>query len=266
MTTLRGTVKKLRHPRPFLGAVMAAVMIGFAAAPTPQTSSTAPTPVVVEYDHPLGAPAPLAAPSTSFAFLHTNTDGTPVRYDPCRAIHYVTRAANEPEGGPQIIKDSIAAVSAATGLVFIDDGATTEAPSPSGRPGFQPKRYGDRWAPVLIAWATTAEEPGFPDTEIAAYGTGGSQSWGLPDSEQVYVTGQVNLNAASLNRVMAKPHGAEIVRAVIGHELGHVVGLDHDNNEDQLMNWQTGWIIHDYQPGDLAGLAILGQGKCEPRL
>ncbi|WP_441412040.1 hypothetical protein [Arthrobacter sp. 2MCAF14] len=304
---LRRPASKLRRSRPILGLVMAAVMIGFAAAPTPlspqaaqaeanalfsaqETAVYAASPAaavaaravfaprksypiapamgLVEHDHPLGVPAPLASPSTSFAFRRTNADGTPVRYDPCRPIHYVTRAANEPEGGAQIIKDAVTALSHATGLMFIDDGATTEAPTRRAavRPDFQPELYGDRWAPVLITWATSAEEPEFPEINASHYAFGGSESRASGNSPQVYVTGSVELNAKILNDAMAKPHGAEIVQAVLGHELGHVVGLDHDNNEGQLMNWQVSWKIHDYQPGDLAGLAILGQGKCVPTL
>ncbi|WP_432519770.1 hypothetical protein [Kineococcus sp. SYSU DK006] len=72
--------------------------------------------------------------------------GTPVAWKPCRPIHYVTRPDGAPTGAQQLMQQAIARVSAATGLRFIDDGATTEAPSPQRRP-YQSERYGERWAP-----------------------------------------------------------------------------------------------------------------------
>ena len=84
----------------------------------------------------------------------------PVTWSPCRPIHFVIRLTFQPPGGGDAVARSVAAVSAATGLVFVDDGATTEAPSPQ-REAFQPDLYGDRWAPVLFAWATADEVPDF---------------------------------------------------------------------------------------------------------
>lgn len=46
---------------------------------------------------------------------------------------------------------------AGTGLVFIDDGLTDERWSKEREP-YQPDRYGDRWAPILISWSTEEEE------------------------------------------------------------------------------------------------------------
>lgn len=45
-------------------------------------------------------------------------------------------------------------MSQATGLQFVYDGATSEAPS-TQREIFQPDRYGDHWVPVLFAWDGT---------------------------------------------------------------------------------------------------------------
>lgn len=288
MTTRRRTVRKLRRPRPFLGLVMAAVMVGFAAAPTPlsphalqvmwsaqaaaahaaspeaaaaavavlaprkvPTSPTSPAPGFLERSHPLGAPAPMASPASSaFKFMETNPDNSPVTYDPCRPIHYVTNGAKQPENGPQLVKDAVAAVSRATGLVFIDDGATTE-PGGFTRKAFQPERYGDRWAPALIAWVAPSEQP-------TAAGRAISQSSRASSGDSTYKTGEVDISANPA-------YSDKFELAVLKHELGHLVGLAHDDDGDELMNSKAIHQVYEYQPGDLTGLAMLGQGKCETR-
>lgn len=71
-----------------------------------------PTPGHEESAHPLGVPAPVVAASASYRFASHQTDGTtPVAYDPCRPIHYVTRAQGKPAGGDQIITDAVLRVS-----------------------------------------------------------------------------------------------------------------------------------------------------------
>ena len=102
--------------------------------------------------------------STSYKFLATNDDGTPVGYSPCRPLHYVVNAALAPEGAERLVEDSIRTISEATGITFINDGPTGEAPSPTRAP-YQKDAYGDRWAPLLIAWTT-------PGTGPAAQGPG----------------------------------------------------------------------------------------------
>jgi hypothetical protein len=52
---------------------------------------------------------------------------------------------------------------------------------------------------------------------------------------------------------------------VVLHELGHLVGLAHVNDPQQLM-YSRGSTSNGLGPGDLAGLARLGEGACAPWL
>ena len=50
-------------------------------------------------------------------------------------------------------------VMTATGLVFVNEGTTDEAWTKDREP-YQPDRYGERWAPALIAWSDEGQVPG----------------------------------------------------------------------------------------------------------
>lgn len=222
-----------------------------------------PTPGQEESDNPLGVPAPLVASNGSYRFVAHQSDGTtPVAYDPCRPIHYVIRPQGEPAGGDQIIADAVSRVSQATGLRFVYDGATSEAPSRQ-RASYQPDRYGNRWAPVLISWVTPNENPDFA---ADVTGEGGSTHTGFPNRPSAFVTGAVELDAGQLTRALQRPDGNRVVRAVVLHELGHLVGLDHVTAANQLMYPQTRPGVTDFGAGDLTGLAALGRGTCLPDL
>ncbi len=236
-------------------------LAGRPAAPTtlPPASRDAPLPGVGE--QPTRLRAAVSGPSdTRFRIAqHQRDEGTPVTYSPCRPIHYVVRRAHEVPGGSAIIDAAVRDIAAATGLSFVSDGATTEPLNEDRRP-YQPERYGDRWAPVLITWATKAERPDFG---VDVLGLGGSQRVRRPNGSLTFVTGQVDLDAsglAQLNRTM----GSAMVRAVVEHELGHVVGLAHVDDAQQLMYPRAQPGVTRLGAGDLAGLAVLGRGACAP--
>jgi hypothetical protein len=193
-----------------------------------------------------------------FAFKNTHPDGSAVTYDPCRSIHYVVNPAGGPPGGPRLVHRAVARVQAATGLAFVDDGATTERPNERRRL-VQRDRYGDRWAPVLIAWA---DEDGYPALGGAVAGIGGSTPIDGGDDAH-YVTGQIVLDRA--NSQLSTPAEAATARAIVLHELGHVVGLAHVPQPGELMYKDTVPGESTYGAGDLRGLALVGRGRCFPR-
>jgi hypothetical protein len=195
----------------------------------------------------------------SFAFLLTQPASTePVAFDPCRPVHYVVRPDGAPAGGLELLPQALAEVSAATGLQFIDDGATDEAPAAS-RPNFLPDRYGDRWAPVLIAWSTPAE---FSELSGPVIGLAGSEPVSADGDQLALVSGQVVLDADQLGEVLSLNGGRAVAVATITHELGHLVGLAHVSDQRQLMYPSARPLVATFGRGDLTGLAALGLGRC----
>lgn len=215
---------------------------------------------------PGGSPQPGdgqgGADRNGYAFIRTQEDGEPVRWSTCEPIRYVVREANQPDGAQRLLEDSVRRISEATGLEFSFEGTTDEGPADQ-RPLYQPERYGDAWAPVLVAYSD-AEEYGRLRDRRAGYG--GPASVRLGDRTPRFVSGMAVIDVEQVDRM----GGDEAFRAVMLHELAHVMGLAHVDDRDQLMNAvQYGREVTTLQAGDLRGLEMLGDGEChdpiEPR-
>ena len=231
-------------------------------------SAIVPPPSREEARRPLGRP-PRRTGTGGFVLLGGD-ERHPVAYDPCRPIHYVVRSNGEPPEVTAGLRDAVAIVSTATGLRFVADGVTLEPPS-DDREAYQPQRYGKRWAPVLIAFTDPSHTPALKGDVIGAAGSirveagiGGNRL-----ATPVYVTGQVRLDLPQLvGDAREQRPGRDLrslTRLVAQHELAHLVGLDHVEDQRQLMfaelRKQKGFAA-----GDLRGLAVLGRGACVPSI
>ena len=202
------------------------------SAPPTTVAPDQPPPPLEEAAQPLGAPQALPAGAGKFevAIDQPGDSAVPVAWDPCRPIHYVVNPAGAPPDGAPLIQAAIARVQKATGLHFVDDGPTTEKTSKDRKP-YQPARYDSaRWAPVLIGWSDETATP-----SLAGYiaGVGMPQAVYASRDRLVYVTGQVTLDRQQLSPARAADRA--VVRAIILHELGHLVGLDHTSDRRQIM-------------------------------
>ncbi|HMO12315.1 MAG TPA: matrixin family metalloprotease [Actinotalea sp.] len=205
------------------------------------------------------APEVPVTTSGTHAFLHVDDEGEPVGYDPCRPVRWVLREDGAPLGGDVLVAESVAAVAAATGLVFEFGGVTDEPPF-LDRPIIQEDRYGEAWAPVLIAWADETEVHQLTG-QVAGIGGSAAVPGATGDGEWL-AAGRLVLDREDLG-AMIERGDIETARAVILHELAHVVGLDHVADESELMNPTTS-ATSSFGPGDLAGLARVGAVRCQP--
>jgi hypothetical protein len=207
---------------------------------------------------PLGKP-PLAPPGDGgYAFLSAHDDGSPVSWDPCRAVHYVVRPTGEPAGGRELVRWAFRQLHQATGLQFVEDGETDEAPS-ADRPAFQRERYGDRWAPVLVVWSSPAESTMLTDETL---GRAGPIPFGRESKDDLrYVSGLAVFNGPALSQQLGSGDDNKS-RAVLLHELGHLIGLGHVQDPYQVMYDTNAYPVAAYRAGDQRGLELLGAGRC----
>lgn len=184
----------------------------------------------------------------AYEFLATRP-GTdkPIAWSPCDAIEYVVNPDGAPDEWEDLLRSSVAAISAATGLVFSNEG-TTDDRDFEGRfgPGGSPR-------PVLVGWADADEVEGL-DGDVAGLAGPMSRDDGI---FQTYVTGRVVLDSEAFDDI----GDARDQRAIVMHELGHLVGLDHVDDPTQLM-YKENTGVTELGRGDRSGLAILGNGRC----
>jgi hypothetical protein len=180
------------------------------------------------------------------------------RWDPCQPIRYVVSGVPPFAGAAKLLKSAITEVSRTTGLMFVYAGSTSELASERRAP-YQPDRYGKRWAPVLVAWTDPSAVERLNGPVV---GLGGGDAVTPPGDVARIVSGIVYLDAADLAIMLQRPSGQSDVRAVMLHELGHLVGLQHVNDPTAIMYPAESEAVPNFSSGDLRGLASTGNGPC----
>jgi hypothetical protein len=239
-----------RSPSVLVVAVVLLVAVGVVGAVVSQRLTSLPGLVQVT------APAPAA---DGWAPAWVDDQGGPVRWDPCQPVHYVVNPASMPQHGREDLNEALRRISAVSGLRFVDDGDTDELPR-RGRDSYQPERYGERWAPVLVAWVPP------DDTDLGLGGgvQGLASTVAVPTAEGgSLVTAQVALDAS---RRLASGFGPGATDGeVLLHELAHAVGLGHVDDPTQVMYTSTTNSESEFGAGDRAGLQALGAAAgCRP--
>lgn len=217
------------------------------------STGAAPSPHAVAHPHRLLPMSQAPAGAGGFALIDTHG----ARWDPCRPIHYVLSGAEPWPGANRLLTEAVGEVSRLTGLAFTYDGATPEQPDVH-RLSFQRQQYGDRWAPVLVAWTNSAA---VPDLAGRVAGVAGPHA-ALVHAQSRLVSGTVFYDATDLSMLEANPRTQWEVPVILRHELGHLVGLNHVQDATSLMFPSARSSGQHFNPGDLRGLAYAGSGTC----
>jgi hypothetical protein len=211
----------------------------------------------------LPTPSPSAAPTHrpevdgAYKFLE-RVGGEPVRWNPCDPISYAVNTAGASSSIRSDLREALARVTRAAGIEFESVGTTEE----TFFRAYNRMRYRGviRKAELIIIWVDHDAYRAIlrrlqdPRPSIAFAKT----MAGLYADRDQYFGGIIVIDAdATAGRGFGYryAHGS-----VLLHELGHIMGLDHVKDPDQLMysGRHPDFGVHGFGAGDLEGLRRLG--------
>lgn len=172
------------------------------------------------------------------------------RWDPCSAIPYRVNLSSVPAAQraevDALVEGAVRTLSRDSGLVLVRIGESSWQDPQAGTSRGNDARPADTALTVEVRFDAGAQAyDGYAD--LRSEGTGADGSAEIVTSDVV-----VRAPAAA---VLEEP----LVRNLLLHELGHVAGLGHVQQEDEVMRtFITGDLLTDYQRGDRAGLLALG--------
>jgi len=260
-TDRRSTLKPLEGRRSRGGAslVAAAVTVIAIALVAATSDLSGAIRSVLEFGKDRESAVPLLPEGDgSFAFMETEPGKpkVPITYDPCKKIEVVINPDGAPDDYRDLVETAADHVTDASGLEFAIRGTSDERPSKE-RPAEDRDRYGPGWSPVLVAWSDSDETPELAGDVAGLAGSLMVEVLG----NRVYVTGSVTFDGEDFEEILAESDGRAYAQAIVDHEFGHLVGLDHVKDPNELMNARNKGQL-SWGPGDLAGLSRLGRGPC----
>ena len=196
-------------------------------------------------------------------------DKLQVRWDPCQTrITYRVNTRHLPKAqrtsARRDTKHAMKRLSAATGMNFSFEGRTKQVPRDTSRKAWWERQKG---AEIVIAWVRQGGRS--RSNLLGASGSGWAAGTGGYSLKLWTVNGKTHGAAgrgfvvldAKQDRKLRSGFGAGSTRgALLMHELGHVVGLDHVGSTGQLM-YPT--VLSrpdtDFGSGDLRGLRLVGR-------
>jgi Matrixin len=208
-----------------------------------------------------GPGAALVSPGDGYAFLDTRTESgetVPVRWNPCEPIQYQVNVEGAPSDALDEILRAASRVTDATGIAFTFDGTTGRTLRQTAHDYFYSDGVAGTYYPVLIAWIPHDEMVRFTnEQDVLAFA---HPEPGESRRSDQWVSGWVVVDSGG----SFEDSGRYSLELVLMHELGHIVGLAHVRDADELMFGgryaadTRPLQMDDWGPGDLEGLEQLG--------
>ena len=199
---------------------------------------------------PLPAPPAGGGSATAYRleFEHPSGSDHHVGWTPCSLLRYKTNLADAPAGALSDVQEALYRIEMTTGLRFSYTGTTDFVPA-ADHEGTYPSG-----TDVVIAWSDPDHAPRLSG---ATLGVGGASVVTAGDSAHL-TEGGLTLDASE--QLHSGFAGGITWGGVLLHEMGHVLGLDHETADPtQLMYPEADAQMQAwYQSGDTAGLRRLG--------
>ncbi|MEO6714548.1 MAG: hypothetical protein ABIM89_14090 [Mycobacteriales bacterium] len=173
-----------------------------------------------------------------------------IRWNPCTPIPYYVNTRRMPSTGLADVHETVRRVSMVSGLTFKYAGRSTVIPD---------YNYLGPRGGIVFAWATATETKGLIPSNYVA-GVGSSTYIG-----RRVIGGHVVINSTVVNeQKLAAGFGEGYSQGkLLMHELGHVVGLDHNDDVWSVMRQGHSLPSAVWGAADIAGLRALGKaGGC----
>lgn len=199
------------------------------------------------------------AADAGYRFLHAigQHEEIPIRWNPCEPIHYQVNLLYAPPDAVADVQRAVALTSEATGIPFAFDGVTDRTMAQQTDDFFMSDLTDPRWFPVLVSWLPHEDfAKTLPKDEhnVLAYAI---PVFGQGDTIDQYASGVVVVDAGQT----FAPAGRYSLPLVLTHEFGHIVGLGHVADPDELM-FASKKVppeqIDGWGSGDLTGLRLVG--------
>ena len=163
----------------------------------------------------------------------------------CKPISVVLGKKNMDPDKNRLVRESLKAMTEATGLSFVISGTTDEIPQTNWSI-VGPKAPGAQYPPVYIGWLEN-EETDILSTRDTLGATVANPI--TTNSHRQLVSGAVVFNNSLYQSISASSASGETRRNLVLHELGHLVGLDHVESlsimHSNPATWPIGLTLRD---------------------